>query len=99
MDNITVELSKPITDVSGKEHKELVLIEPTGRQWDVVGNPAKMMLDGEKKYVEIDNQKLTKYISLVTEVDETTLYKLSLVELQKIQNEMMTFFGQADTSS
>lgn len=99
MKDITVKLSKPLMDQDGKEHKELVLTEPTGRQWDAIGNPIKMSMSDGEQFVVVDNKKLTQYVSEVTGVHEASIYKLPFSELQKVQNEMMTFFGQADTAS
>ncbi|MGH1542350.1 MAG: phage tail assembly protein [Arenicella sp.] len=99
MKDITVKLSRPLVDQEGKEHTEIVLSEPTGSQWDAIGKPFSVFMKGDQQIVDISNTRLTNYVSAVSGIDQAVLRSLPLSDLQKLQDEMMNFFGEADTDS
>jgi hypothetical protein len=94
-----IKLSPPLIDQEGTEHQTIELTEPTGRQWDDIGKPFSMIMDGEDQQIEINNKKLTRYVSAVTGIDTAVLYTLPRSKLQECQDQMMSFFGEADTVS
>ncbi len=99
MKEIKVPLSKPLVDQEGKEHKEIILCEPTGSQWDAIGKPFSFVMKGDQQTIELSNTRLTDYVSAVSGIDQALLRSLPLPDLQKLQDEMMSFFGVADTDS
>ncbi|MGZ5526883.1 MAG: phage tail assembly protein [Methylomonas sp.] len=90
--SVTVPLSKPIT-VGDAEITELDLREPTIDEVVDIGYPYLMVVgDGETK-MELRPKVIVKYVVKLAAVPPSSIKKLSLADLGKLNMAVMGFFG------
>lgn len=92
-----VPLSKPLK-VGDAEIKELELREPGVEDVIEIGYPYLLIVgDGDTK-MEIRPSVVVKYVSKLAAVPPSSIKKLSLADLIKVQSVVMGFFGdEAET--
>lgn len=96
--SIKVPLSKPIT-VGDAEIKELELREPGVEDVIELGYPYLMIIgDGETK-MEMRPKVVVKYVSKLAAIPPSSIKKLTIADLSKLNGVVMDFFGaEAETS-
>jgi hypothetical protein len=92
----TLGLTKEIDCLLGKV-KKLEFNEPTGRHIRKIGMPFRIMTGNAQQEpgVEIDSDKVGKYIEQCCNLGVGDADKLSLPDFIEAQNKVLGFFGQS----
>lgn len=93
-EKIVVQLNKPI-EVADKTITQIELREPCTEDVNRLGYPYVVLTEGGSA-VRIEPRVVSGYIARLGGVPPSTVSKLSLQDFQRIQVEVLGFFGMGD---
>jgi hypothetical protein len=94
MPDKTITLNKPIT-AHGKDVSELTLREPNTEDLMEIGYPyLVIMREGADTGIELRPKVIVNYIAKLSGIPPSSAKKLSLGDLNTLQQEVMGFFGE-----